>query len=254
MAVNFIEYSDYQLQRTGQHARIGMVALATDFWSDKDLVQMSPSGVEIYTNRVMNENPVRMENLKAMSSDMVRAAHGILPGTRLDALIYSCTSGTVAIGEDNVIAMLKQVHPDAHISTPVTAATKALEALDISRCCILTPYIHSVNQAIAQYFTQRGFDITQLTGFSIDNDDDMTAVSPQSIYEAAVQSFDSSCDGLFISCTALRATHVIDKIEQKIGKPVVSSNQSMLWHVLEMIAKPYEILGYGRLFSHRLKN
>ena len=45
-------------------------------------------------------------------------------------------------------------------------------------------------------------------------------------------------DLLFISCTALRASLVIDQIEQRIGKPVVSSNQALAWHSLQLAGLP----------------
>ena len=55
-------------------------------------------------------------------------------------------------------------------------------------------------------------------------------------------------DALFISCTALPALSIIDKLEKKIQKPVLSSNQALIWDTLEKIGKNTSINGFGKLF------
>ena len=53
-------------------------------------------------------------------------------------------------------------------------------------------------------------------------------------------------DALFISCTALPALSIIDKLEKKIQKPVLSSNQALIWDTLEKIGKNTSISVTGR--------
>ena len=55
-------------------------------------------------------------------------------------------------------------------------------------------------------------------------------------------------DALFISCTALPALSIIDKLEKKIQKTVLSSNQALIWDTLEKIGKNTSINGFGKLF------
>ena len=90
---------EYELDDIAPAGRIGQVLLATDYNSETDLRRMMPQGVDLFTNRVMNANPLTIENLRAMSGDITRAARGLLPGLGVDVIIYGCTSGTVAIGE-----------------------------------------------------------------------------------------------------------------------------------------------------------
>ncbi len=80
----------------------------------------------------------------------------------------------------------------------------------------------------------------------------MTRVSPESIYRAALALWTPDADLLFISCTALRAAQTVDRLECDLDVPVVASNQTMVWHALERIGRPYDITGYGSLFRQRL--
>ena len=61
----------------------------------------------------------------------------------------------------------------------------------------------------------------------------------------------ADADALFISCTALPVLNIIEKLEKKINKPVLSSNQTLIWNTLEEIGKNTDIKGFGKLF---LKN
>ena len=60
----------------------------------------------------------------------------------------------------------------------------------------------------------------------------------------------NDADALFISCTALPALSIIDKLEKKLGKIVLSSNQALIWNTLETIGMNESINGFGKLFSN----
>ena len=57
-------------------------------------------------------------------------------------------------------------------------------------------------------------------------------------------------DALFVSCTALPALSIIDKLEKKLKKTVLSSNQVLIWDTLQSIGKTQSINGFGKLFSN----
>ena len=56
-------------------------------------------------------------------------------------------------------------------------------------------------------------------------------------------------EALFISCTALPALSIIDKLEKQLDIIVLSSNQALIWDTLEKIGKNNSITGFGKLFS-----
>ncbi len=39
-------------------------------------------------------------------------------------------------------------------------------------------------------------------------------------------------DGIFISCTNFRALEGVEELEAELGKPVLTSNTTAMWHVL----------------------
>ncbi len=95
--------------------------------------------------------------------------------------------------------------------------------------------------------TAQGYEIAELTGLGITNDSDMVRVSPRYIRDFAVSLDRPDADAIFISCGALRTVDVIEEIEASVGKPVIASNQAMLWHCLRLAGIDDQFDGLGRL-------
>lgn len=239
----------FPLEHLAPLGRIGVIALATDFNIEQDLRRIYPPGLEIFTSRVRNVNPLTMENLRLMAPGISAAADAILPGTDLDVIIYGCTSGTAALGIDKVADLIHQSRPSVAVTNPVTAALAAFQQLGTKRISILTPYTEAVNNEVAALFAGKGYKILNISGFGFEDDTAMTFITPQDIVDAAQATCDPDADLLFISCTALRASHVIEQIEQRLGKPVVSSNQALVWHSLQLVNCASSVKGFGILFN-----
>lgn len=239
----------HAIEPVGPRGRVGLVALASDFNSEAELRRMAPPGVEVFTNRVANVNPVTLANLRAMAPDITRATAGILPGFRLDAIIYGCTSGTAAIGEMEVDRLIQAARPNIPCTNPVRATIAACAALGAQRVSMLAPYIPPVNEALALDIQTRGLTVLNVAGFGLQDDESMTGVPAAALVEAALESCDPDADLLFIPCTALRTAAMIEELETRLGKPVLSSNQALLWHALRLIGNQDAVAGLGRLFQ-----
>ena len=57
-------------------------------------------------------------------------------------------------------------------------------------------------------------------------------------------------DALFVSCTALPILKILDEVENKINKTVLSSNQTLIWDSIRSVGYEDEINGYGKLFRN----
>ena len=233
--------------------RVGLLALATDFNSEQDLRRIFPEGLEIFTNRIKNANPTTIVNLRAMAGDVTRAAEGILPEFGVNAMIYGCTSGTIAIGTKRLNELIHAAWPGIPVTNPVVAAEAAFKAFGAKKISVLTPYIDEVNAEMGQHFIEQGYSLLNIAGFGFENDIEMTSISPDTLYRAALDVCDEQADLLFISCTALRSSVAVEKIERELGKPVVTSNQALAWHVMQLLGQHQSVNGFGSLFSLKLE-
>ena len=211
-------------------ARIGMIILATDHTTEPDfraLVADDETG--LYVARIHYANPVTPENLAAMQPELTRAAGLILPGEPVDAIMYSCMSASVVIGDEEVTAAIRAGKPGVTVITPAAASVAALKALGARRISILTPYSITTTRPVGAYFEKAGFTLDRLTCLGLEDDREMARIAPDDILEQARLATDPASDALFISCTAVRAARIVPALEAAIGKPVVSSNLATAW-------------------------
>ena len=102
---------------------------------------------------------------------------------------------------------------------------------------------------VIDFFKGQNFSISSNSYFDIASDIDIGKVDPDYLYEVLSKMELQDAEALFISCTALPALSIIDKLEKKIGKYVLSSNQTLIWDTLEKIGKNKSIQGFGKLFQ-----
>ena len=80
-----------------------------------------------------------------------------------------------------------------------------------------------------------------------EDNEEIAALTGEAIFKAAKKADTAAADALFISCTAIRAVEVIDRLEQALGKPVITANQAMFWQALRVAGCNAKIEGYGAL-------
>jgi maleate isomerase len=130
----------------------------------------------------------------------------------------------------------------------LTGVIAGLRALEARRIVLGTPYLDEINTVETAYLRNKGFDVLNTQGMNLTYDTDMVRVTPNYLAEFAQAIDHPEAEAIFISCGALRTIDAIEAIEQATGKPVVSSNQAMLWHCLRLARIPDKVPGYGRLF------
>ena len=103
--------------------KIGLVALSTDQTIESDFNSICKNlPLDIFVNRIHNQNPLSKENLIKMEDDLEEVANKILPKEKLSAVAYGCTSGTIAIGEEKVKEKILLAKPNCYVTTPITSA------------------------------------------------------------------------------------------------------------------------------------
>ena len=230
--------------------RVGLIALASDFTIEKDFINViKDKKIDFFVNRIECYNPLTKENLIKMSDKVTEVTKDILPDQELDCVVYGCTSGTIAAGHASIEKRVKEAKPMADVSTPSTAAIKALKKMNIKKVSIFTPYSKKLNDDVLDYFESEGFEVTSNLYFDIQDDYDIGKVDQNYLYEVLSKIDLNDADALFVSCTALPVLEIIDKLEKKLDTIVLSSNQALIWDTLVRIKKNNSEEGFGKLFQ-----
>jgi maleate isomerase len=231
--------------------KIGVIALSTDFTIEQDFRRICHNqNVDIYVNRIPFKNPLNKENYLKMVEHLADIAGNILPGEHIDSIAYGCTSGTIAIGDKRIADEINKSKEGAYVSTPMKAALKAFANLKLDKIAVLTPYPKEVNKTVFDHLIKNNIEINSFSSFNLEYDNDIANVDPKCLIETIDNIDHKDAEAVFISCTALRTVEVLDQIEKRISKCVISSNQAIIWDCLRSVNINNTIRGYGKLFSH----
>jgi maleate isomerase len=230
--------------------RIGLISLGSDFRIEKDFNNVVYGrNIDLYVNRIHCYNPLTNETLAKMAEDITNVTKEIFPDQKIDCVAYGCTSGTVAAGFSSIKKKINLAKPEAKVTTPITSAIKAFKKFNINKISVFTPYTKEINDSIINYFEKEGITINSLTYFDIASDIDIGKVDPDDLFNVLSKINLKDSDALFVSCTALPVLSIIDKLETKLNKIVLSSNQTLIWDSLNQIDYKEKIKGFGKLFN-----
>ena len=233
------------------YPKVGLIALSTDQTIEGDFNNVCKNlPLDIFINRIHNQNPLTKENLLKMEKDLESVANKILPDEKINTIAYGCTSGTIAIGEDKIKEKILLAKPGCYVTTPVTSAIKAFKQMNIKKIALFTPYPDSVNKTILEYFIKQNIKVSSFASLNLNLDSEFATVDPNYILEISSKLETKNADALFISCTAVPVLNILDKLEQTIKKPVLSSNQALIWDTIRSIGYKSPIKGYGKLLEN----
>ena len=225
--------------------RFGLIALATDLTIEGDALRLMPPGCRLHVTRIAFQNPTTAENLRQTGPRLAEAAALLVPGVALKGVGFGCTSASAVLGQGVQDALGAR----APVSTPTSGALRGFQALGVSRVALMTPYLPETADLVGDHFAANGLDVVSRRSMGQADDRDMALLSDQQVMEFALASDHPEAQALFMSCTALPALGLIERIEARLGKPVISANQALFWAMLDQARIPAS--GPGRLFRLR---
>ncbi len=231
--------------------KIGLFKISTDLTMESDFYSIINNlPIDVFVNRIKNYNPLTKENLLKMYDQLESVTKDILPNEKINTIAYGCTSGTIAIGKEKIKEKIQIAKSGCYITTPITSAIKAINKMKIKKIAIFTPYPDSVNKSVFEYFSKEKIEVLSFSSFNLDSDLEIGKVDPNYLLEVLTKMETSSAEGLFVSCTALPVLKILDQVETKIKKTVLSSNQTLIWDSIRSVGYNSPVSGYGKLFKN----
>jgi len=234
----------------GRHHRaiLGFILMSTDLAAEADFNDMAPEGVGVHITRLKTDDYTTNETLSRHIEHMAEAASRIQPDTKPDVVSYSCTSGSIIIGEDRIFDEIRKGAPWAQPMCLVTGVVDALRELGAKKIVVGTPYLDEINTNEAEFLLKKGFEVLDIQGLNLTTGIEFGRVTPSYWKEFALEIDRPDADAIFLSCGGIRSLEVAEEIEQITGKPVVTSNQAQFWSCLRRAGVQDNLSGFGRIF------
>ncbi len=195
-----------------------------------------------------------VEDIIAMEKDKERAVKE-LASTKPDCIVDCCTASGIVRGLKEDQAFTGEVEKKTAIRTTSTLQLilQALRTLGITRLVMTSPYPEAMDRLEGSFFQENGFGIVKTRGLNLREATQLAQVPPDEIYRFCLETWDERANGLLISCMNFNPMPVIQRLEEALKVPVVTSNTVTLWGILRLLGVTEPIQGYGRLLSNGLK-
>jgi maleate cis-trans isomerase len=182
-----------------------------------------------------------------MKGEIAGAAE-LLSDAHPDVIVFHCTDTSMTQGPQGEGKILDIVKDATGIDAMATSrlVLDALQTLGMKKVVLLTPY--KSNKAVIDYLTAAGITVVQDVALKLEAQN-FGSVTPQDWARLARENDRPEADGIFLSCTNTRQIEAVADIERDLGKPVVNSNQAVLWGCMKRLKgalpplKPMPLLG-----------
>jgi len=231
----------------GWRGKIGLITPAPGDSTEAEFHKMVPEGVSVLTTRMSLEIATPEEEIKMV--DYAVEAASLLAQGKPDLIVFSCTAGSFikGIGYDKEIINRIESRVSIPATTTSTAVIDALTALRVKRVAVATPYLDEVTQRERVFLEGSGFKITSIKGLGLRDPYMIASVENKEMHSLVKEIFTEDAAAIFISCTGLRVTDIIETLEEELKRPVVTSNQATIWAALRRINVNDKIEGLGTL-------
>jgi maleate isomerase len=230
-------------------SRIGLIIPSSNRMVEQEMVRHVPPGVVAHVMRL------RMTGAHNVPLDVlmprVNEAAAMLTDARCDVVAFHCTANLMsegAAGEDKLLAALRQAGAP-HVTTTATAIRAAFDTIAARRVVLLTPYSASVTEEEAHFLTAAGYQVLYAKGFALKGSDEYCATPPQFWRDRALEAARSDADAYLLSCANISVFPVIEEVERQLDRPLVTSNQAVIWHALSLLGATDRRNCPGRLFD-----
>jgi maleate cis-trans isomerase/Fe-S-cluster containining protein len=207
-------------------ARVGLIIPSVNRLSEPQFMRFAPPGLGIHVTRARIAGPWRKP--VAELAPVIAAAAGALSDAGPDLIVYHCTDSSMREGLDGERRILDIVRQETGIEAVSTSAmvVEALNALGIRKLVIVSPY--QDNDVIIAYLQSCGFTVVHDVALRLPVSESAGA-PPERWVETTLDNARDDADGYFLSCTNTTQIEAIQELEAALGKPVISSNQAVLW-------------------------
>jgi maleate isomerase len=232
----------------GSRLRAGVLIPSGNSVAEPELRAMLPPEASLLVTRLPLRGSSRAELMGML--DHLETAAGLLADAAVEVIVFHCTAvSTFAPDMAEGIRERIEKATGRRCFTTADAVLCALSKLGARRVSLLTPYIDEVHLREVEFLEANGFHVEGGANLGIDTNAQMSELEPEAILNWAQRNISDASDVCFLSCTAIKSASVISALERTCGKPVITSNQCMVWHLLRSSEISGPAARFGMLFD-----
>lgn len=230
----------------GWRSRIGVLLPPDNAVLEHEVNRLPLPGVSFHIARMF---PVELSELPQDALQHIPS----LKECQVNFILYACAASSFMFGpqaNDELETEIKE-RSGLDAVTATSAMILSLKALGINRVALATPYWRELDEKLLAYFADGEIEVTHIESLQLDNWEAMNNQTADSVYRLVRRADHADAEGILILSTNLPTFEVLQVLEDDLKKPVVSTNQGMVWAACRKLGIRDTIPGYGRLWQEK---
>ena len=213
----------------------------------RNLEKLLPSEIQVSMDGLELARSSRYE-LADKSAVIVARAREFVQKMSLQGLIV--TGAPVAILNPGIESQVSQAL-GIPVVTAVSSCIAALKAVGAKKLVVMTPFDVPMNEKLTSELEQAGLNVLACPPFKDPSFGASSKIGPDEVFANTTAAFNAAgcADAIYFQGARLDPLPVIDKLEEKLGVPVIASNPAMLWNILSRLNVKCSVGGYGKLLK-----
>lgn len=200
---------------------------------------------------LMREDAHRVDALLDIGGDGVLAEGVQALGGQVDAVVWACTSGSFVFGWDGAAAQVAALEEVAGVPASSTsfAFVDACARLGITRVAVGATYPDDVAERFVAFLGHVGIEVLSLSAKGIVTAAEVGTLPRDAVLEFAAAADHADAQAVLLPDTALHTIGLLDDLDARVGRPVLTANQVSIWQGLRLAGSTAARAGLGALFA-----
>jgi maleate isomerase len=230
----------------GWRARIGVLLPPDNAVLEYEVNRLPLPGISFHIARLF---PVELGELPQDAPRHIPS----LKECRIHFIVYACAASSFMFGPASNDELEKRISELSGLDavTATSSMILSLKALGIRRVALATPYWRELDEKLLSYFAAGDIRVVNIQSLQLDNWEAMNNQTPNAVYRLARKADHPDAEGILVLSTNLPTFEVLQVLEDDLGKPVVSTNQGMVWTACRRLGIRDTIAGFGSLWQQK---
>jgi maleate cis-trans isomerase len=202
---------------------------------------------------LMREDAHRVDALLDIGGDEVLAdgVRALASKGPLSAVVWACTSGSFVFGWDGAAAQVSALGDVAGVPASSTsfAFVDACARLGVTRVAVGATYPDDVAERFVAFLGVAGIEVLSLSAKGIITAAEVGTLPRETVLEFAAAADHPDAQAVLLPDTALHTIGLLDALDARVGKPVLTANQVSVWQGLRLAGADAPRAGLGALFA-----
>jgi maleate isomerase len=216
----------------GDRGRIALMLPYDNAVVEPEFARTLPAGLSAHVVRT-----TKTDRLELAEESLTMAP--VVGHLRANVALYACNASSFLKGRTWHDAFLSRFQEKAGVPSESanSALMKLAEHRKARRLAIVSPYPEWLLEPLKKFVTDFGFEVVNIVGLGLEPIE-INRLGPEASYNFAKKADVNDADGIIIGATNFRTLEILKRLESELNKPVMSSNQALMWMARKMLKIP----------------